>query len=169
MAENISHIRHRFIGNHDKKVKDFSETEALKRHVLVNLNTGAIVKISDKPVIPPEKAALLRFPLGEGEYWQIEYAKNLWKGIIVPVIKSRGEKSPNKTLRATRPVIDKYGPILYRLRGIVESFIAFIFPHDNKAEAHKKDNARKILKLRVIAYNILPIATYQDMLFKSYR
>ena len=110
----------------------------------------------------------MRFSLGDGEYWQIEYVKNLWKGIIVPVIKPKGEKSPNKTLKATRRIVDKYGPILYRLRGIVESFIAFIFPHDNKAEAYKKDNAGKTLKLRAIAYNILTITTYQDMFFRQY-
>ena len=140
----------------------------LKLHISVDITESGIMSASTKPFLRLEEVAELRVMLGDGEYWQISFVRWLKKGLIVPIIKPKRSESVDPSLEAARWLYKRYGGLIYRLRGIVESYIGFVFPHDNKSRAQKKENARKLLKIRCIAYNILTVSMYQDILLRRY-
>jgi len=142
--------------------------QTLKSHILVDLSTGVVKGVLEKPEITLEEIMSISFLLGDGEYWQIRLMRDSLRRTIIPIAKPRRNNSSDELLKALRWIVNKYKPILYPLRGIVEHFIGFLFPHNNKAGAVKKDNAIKLLKVRAIAYNILKIAIYQDMFLRQH-
>lgn len=145
-----------------------TESKELKLHISVDITASGIMAASTKPFPRSEKVAELRVMLGDGEYWQISFMRGLKKGLMIPIIKPRGSESVDPSLEAARWLYKRYGGLIYRLRGIVESYIGFVFPNDNKARAQKEENAIKLLKIRCIVYNILTVSMYQDKLLRQY-
>jgi len=132
--------------------------ERLKAHIYVDLVVGAVKSV----YFEEPKFSGGDFGLGDSEYWQIEFLKGAIRKSLLPSVRPKGDNSPNKILKALRWLFNKLLRLIYRLRGMVEAFIAKIFPRDNRLKAESKANGRKIILLAAILYNIYSVAEYLD-------
>ena len=130
----------------------------LKAHIHVDLTVGAIKAVDfRKPRFHGEDLGL-----GDSEYWQIGFLEESIEQGVLPVVRPKGEESSSPILRGLRWLFNRVLRLIYRLRGIVEAFIAKVFPKDNKLKAESETNGRRIILLAALLYNMYTVAEYLD-------